>query len=154
MAEVTTTTTTTVPATAPVRETGFIPALKSLLHSRRFLILIGVVIYSTLVYFFPDLAMLKDNLEYIIVIAITVVGGYTITDAAEAFKKERPNVPNDLKSQVDATVQEAIQAFLNEVFPQSQPAPVAPAPAVPSTTVVETTVKTEPVVSPLTKAEG
>lgn len=142
--------------TAPVVKRSVLDTLKDLFRSRRVLILFGSVLITLLVYMFPELKPMQENLGSLYVIVISVIGAFTLEDGIRLWHEGKNLNQADLGTNIEELVTTVVGSLLEEAFPKVEtPAPVvtniitgntgsgdAAAPATvttPATTVVTTT---------------
>lgn len=95
-----------------------IAPLIALLRSRKFLTLVSAIIVNVLVARVPELASVRDLLiTGVILLALVLIGGISLEDAAKAGKDAATEPVEDLDSQVRELVKELLDTYLKPVPP-------------------------------------
>ena len=91
-----------------------------LLRSRRFITALAALIIGALVLLFPDLQSVRSEmLTLLIAMALALIAGYSIEDAATAANNRDPDLDT---AALDKLTQEVIKAILDHI-PDDEPDP-------------------------------
>lgn len=93
-----------VPAQVPI-----LSPIAQLLHSRRFLILVAYLVIAVVVALVPDLAPIRNELLVGLAIVFgTAIGGYSLSDVADAARAKSALPPEDWRQALQDTLTEAL----------------------------------------------
>jgi hypothetical protein len=94
-----------------------IDPLLLVLKSRRVLVALCVLIVGLLTLAIPDLKSVHGELmALLITLALAIIGGYTLEDAAHAGRETRGQIPDDLRD----LIKEVLTEIINDTPPQSE----------------------------------
>ena len=97
--------------------TAIVEPILLLLKSRRFIVALSAVAIGLLSMLLPDLeAVRSELLTLTITIALTLIGGYSLEDAAEAARKRPPELD-------EATITELVNNLITESIQEWQKPP-------------------------------
>lgn len=119
---------TPTPATpaAPLNPISTVSGLQGLLTSRRFIVAIVCLILGIATQLVPELRSVREELlTLIIALGLTLIGGYTLTDAVSIGRERagRPASEDDLRR----LIEEVFFTLVDELVPdENEPAPAPP----------------------------
>ncbi len=91
--------------------TPILDPLLLVLKSRRVLIALAALLVGALLLAFPELEAVRgEMLTLVITLALALIGGYSVEDAAAAARQSPPN------PELEAAIREMVSAVLEEVL--------------------------------------
>lgn len=109
-------------------ERTIITTIALLFKSRRFLVLFGSVLISLIIYKFPELKPMQENMGWFYLTVIGVIGSYSAEDIARTWNEGKDIGTENLPANIQELVGTALQSFLEEAFPKETPGTVSSPP--------------------------